>query len=216
MFPVFSNFLDPHLIISHRPQHTTLQLTSNSIIHDTLSHWHVRGTKHRPQYRWGFWIRLSTGTKILLMMPLVYTGTLRHTLTVSTFKRICLACGKTCSRQQELDRHYQCFHLPRFIFCPHSGCQWRGNRTDDFDKHLNTHNGAQRPAEKDYLIYDVKLIVDWIKNSPGNDFLQTAQNYAVDLVKERALELGKPEWLEDPWGHSERQARHDRRAEASS
>jgi hypothetical protein len=87
---------------------------------------------------------------------------------------------------------------------------------DEFDKHLNVHNATQRPAEQDYLIYDGKLIVDWIKNSPSNNFLQTAQNYAIDLVKERALGLGRQEWLEDPWGHSERQACHDRRGEASS
>jgi len=52
------------------------------------------------------------------------------------------------------------------------------------------------------------MILSWIKDSPGGDILSTAQNFAVDLVKERALELGKQEWLDDPWGRSERQTRH--------
>jgi hypothetical protein len=46
------------------------------------------------------------------------------------------------------------------------------------------------------------MVMNWIKNSPGVDFIPTAQNFAVDLVKERALELGKQEWLNDPWGRS--------------
>jgi len=51
------------------------------------------------------------------------------------------------------------------------------------------------------------MILSWIKDSPGMDIISTAQNFAVDLVKERALELGKQEWLDDPWGRSERQTR---------
>jgi hypothetical protein len=49
------------------------------------------------------------------------------------------------------------------------------------------------------------MVMNWIKNSPGN-FISTAQNFAVDLVKERALELGKQEWLADPWGRSGRRS----------
>jgi hypothetical protein len=48
------------------------------------------------------------------------------------------------------------------------------------------------------------MVMNWIKNSPGGDFILTAQKFAVDLVKERALELGKQEWLNDPWGRSGR------------
>jgi hypothetical protein len=39
-----------------------------------------------------------------------------------------------------------------------------------------------------------------IKSHQGNDSLTTAQGFAVDLVKERAMELGRQEWLNDPWG----------------
>jgi hypothetical protein len=55
------------------------------------------------------------------------------------------------------------------------------------------------------------MVLSWIKDSPGRDILSTAQSFAVDLVKERALELGKQDWLEEPWGRSERQ---NRRAES--
>ena len=76
---------------------------------------------------------------------------------------------------------------------------------DDFDKHLDTQNCGPKPTqEQQYQIYNVKMVMNWIKNSQGVDFLSTAQNFAVDLVKERALELGKQEWLGDPWGRSGR------------
>jgi len=45
------------------------------------------------------------------------------------------------------------------------------------------------------------MILGLIKDSAGSDAITTAQRFAVDLVKERALELGKQEWLDDPWGH---------------
>jgi hypothetical protein len=54
------------------------------------------------------------------------------------------------------------------------------------------------------------MVLDWIKNPEDGDVISNAQKFAVDLVKERALELGKKEWLADPWGRSERQARGDR------
>ena len=51
------------------------------------------------------------------------------------------------------------------------------------------------------------MILSWIKDSQGGDIISTAQGFAIDPVKERALELGKQEWLEVPWGRSERQTR---------
>ena len=75
---------------------------------------------------------------------------------------------------------------------------------DEFQRHLTTQKCGPRPAqEQQYQIYNVKMVMNWIKNSPDN-FISTAQNFAVDLVKERALELGRQEWLEDPWGRSGR------------
>jgi len=75
---------------------------------------------------------------------------------------------------------------------------------DEFQRHLTTKNCGPRPAqEQQYQIYNVKMVMSWIKASQGNIIL-TAQNFAVDLVKERALELGRQEWLDDPWGRSGR------------
>ena len=77
---------------------------------------------------------------------------------------------------------------------------------DEFQRHLTTQKCGPRPAqEQEYQIYNVKMVMNWIKNSPGN-FISTAQNFAVDLVKERALELEKQEWLGDPWGRSGRRS----------
>jgi protein-tyrosine-phosphatase len=72
-----------------------------------------------------------------------------------------------------------------------------------------------KPAEEqDYQIYDGKMVLDLIKYSQVTEFLLTAQNFAVDLVRKRGLELGKQEWLDDPWGRSDKQARRDRRFES--
>ena len=92
------------------------------------------------------------------------------------------------------------------LLAPHfaPGCRWRGTRVDEFQRHLNTQRCGPRPEERQYQIYNVKMILSWIKDSQGGDIISTTQSFAVDLVKERALELGKREWLEDPWGHSGR------------
>jgi len=58
------------------------------------------------------------------------------------------------------------------------------------------------------------MVLYSIKYSQDTEFLLTAQNFAVDLVRKRALELGKQEWLDDPWGRSDKQARRDRRFES--
>ena len=118
-----------------------------------------------------------------------------------------LACVISCKRRQDLERHVQSAHLPYWVFCSSSGCQWRGDRLDKFQSHLSTHdNGQSLPAEEqEYQIYNVKMVLSWIRDSSGDDAISIAQKFAVDLVKERALELGKQQWLDDPWGRSERQ-----------
>jgi hypothetical protein len=102
-------------------------------------------------------------------------------------------------------------HLPCCVFCPAKGCGWRGERWDEFKEHFQTHQNDQKPSlpsKEQCQIYNVKMVLGWIKDSQGSDFLPTIQNLALDVVKERALELGRPEWLEDPWGLSaEKQAR---------
>ena len=82
---------------------------------------------------------------------------------------------------------------------------------DYFEKHLETQNCGPKPEGTQCQIYNVKTILSWIRNPEGGDIVSTAQNFAVDMVKERALELGRQEWLGDPWGHSaETQARRQR------
>ena len=73
---------------------------------------------------------------------------------------------------------------------------------DEFQRHLNTQKCGPRPEEQQYQIYNVKMILSWIKDSDGGEALPVAQNISVELVKERAQELGKQEWLDDPWGRS--------------
>jgi hypothetical protein len=81
---------------------------------------------------------------------------------------------------------------------------------DDFDKHLATQKCGPKPEEPQYQIYNVKMVLSWIKSREGGDVILTAKNFAVELVKERALELGNQEWLKDPWGRAEKQARRER------
>jgi len=87
---------------------------------------------------------------------------------------------------------------------------------DDFDKHLDSRKCGPKPEGQQYQIYNVKMVLSWVKNSQSDDVILIAQNIAVDLVKERALELERQEWLEDPWGRSpEKQARRDRSKRAA-
>ena len=86
----------------------------------------------------------------------------------------------------------------------------------EFNKHWNMHGMHQydqKPAEGQYQIYNVKMVLDWIKDWQASDFLPTVQEWALGAVKKRAFELGRQEWLENPWGRSaETQARREQRA----
>ena len=62
-----------------------------------------------------------------------------------------------------------------------------------------------------YQIYEVKMILDMIRGAESNDSIRNAQAWAVDLVRERAIELGKGGWITDPWGCLERRERRERR-----
>ena len=73
---------------------------------------------------------------------------------------------------------------------------------DEFRRHLGQQKCGELPAQEEkYQIYNVKTVLSWIKGSQDNN-LPTVQSVTVDIVKERALELEREEWLEDPWGHS--------------
>jgi hypothetical protein len=143
-----------------------------------------------------------------------FVHTLTLALPISTFKQkspICPACGKGYNRYQDVERHFQSFHLPCWIFCPYPGCRWRGSRPDDFDKHFDLQKCGSKPKVSQCQIYNIKMVLNWIKDQEGDDIVSAAQNLAVELVKERAMELERQEWLGDPWGYSaETQARRQR------
>ena len=67
---------------------------------------------------------------------------------------------------------------------------------DEFQRHSSTQKCGPRIEELRYQIYNEKMILSWIKDSQGGDIIWTAQGFVIDLVKERALELGKQGWLE--------------------
>ncbi|KAN0116327.1 hypothetical protein V8E52_005946 [Russula decolorans] len=110
-------------------------------------------------------------------------------------------------RRQELDRHIQRFHLPCWLYCPYSRCEWRGCRIDELQKHLDHQRCNQNSTEREYQIYDVKTILDMIRDAESNDSIRIAQDWAVDFVRERARELGKQGWFMDPWGCLEQRER---------
>ena len=73
---------------------------------------------------------------------------------------------------------------------------------DEFRRHLDQQKCGELPAqEQKYQIYNVKMCLGWIKGSQDNNILSMVQDFAVDGLSERALELVKEEWLNDPWGH---------------
>jgi len=55
------------------------------------------------------------------------------------------------------------------------------------------------------------MILDDIVAAENDDGIRTAVGWAVDLVVERAMQLGKPAWVADPWGCLERRERRERR-----
>jgi hypothetical protein len=50
----------------------------------------------------------------------------------------------------------------------------------------------------------------WIKDPKSIESILTAQDWALDLVQERANELGRDDWLEDPWGCLEERERREK------
>ena len=123
--------------------------------------------------------------------------------------KICLR--ESFDRRQELDRHIQLIHLPCCVYCPYSPCEWRGCRVDELQKHLDQQKCNQNSPVQEYRIYEVKMILDIIRGAESNDSIRNAQDWAVDFVRERAIQLGKSGWLEDPWGCLEQRERRERR-----
>ena len=115
-------------------------------------------------------------------------------------RQTCFVCGAPLNRPQDLDRHIQSYHLPCCVYCPSPGCQWRGCRTDELRTHFRRHLEVNQEsvALREYTIYDVRLILDYIKDAGSKDYIRSAQDMANNLVRQRAWELGKDEWLADP------------------
>jgi hypothetical protein len=46
------------------------------------------------------------------------------------------------------------------------------------------------------------MVSGWIKTAESSvDFIPLAQTWAIGLVQEKAMELGRDQWLDDPWGY---------------
>jgi len=45
------------------------------------------------------------------------------------------------------------------------------------------------------------MVLDWIKTAESVNFIPIAQTWAIGLVQERAKELERDQWLDDPWGY---------------
>ncbi|KAI0250308.1 hypothetical protein BJV78DRAFT_589484 [Lactifluus subvellereus] len=120
---------------------------------------------------------------------------------------LCLKCGKSYLRQQEVERHLMSCHLPDWIGCPYPHCFWRHDRTEEFKKHLlKTHSCNLSDLEKkQYEIYDRDYILQFILDQRQS--VDKVAGYALNFVGERARELGKGEWLNDLWGRPGKGAR---------
>ena len=151
----------------------------------------------------------SRQVRWLLQMMCLYTDANRP---VSVHKWPCKICLMVSfGRRQELDRHIQLIHLPCCVFCPYSHCEWRGCRVDELQKHLDQQGCNQNSPVQEYRIYEVKTILKMIRSAESNDAIRNAQDWAVDFVRERAIQLGKDEWIVDPWGCLERRERREDR-----
>ena len=66
---------------------------------------------------------------------------------------------------------------------------------------------------EEYLIYEAKTVLEWIKKENRDDFIRTAQNWAFEFVRKKANDLGRHEWLADlgcSLEEQERRAQHPR------
>jgi len=67
---------------------------------------------------------------------------------------------------------------------------------DDFERHLDTQKCGPKPEVQQCQIYNAKMVASGIKNSQGGNVVSNAQ-------KEMAIQLGRQDWLDDPWGLSQ-------------
>ncbi|KAI0250309.1 hypothetical protein BJV78DRAFT_1283272 [Lactifluus subvellereus] len=120
---------------------------------------------------------------------------------------LCPKCGKSYVRRQEVERHLMSLHLPDWIGCPDLHCFWRGDRPEEFNKHLSKRHGCNlsNVERNQYEIYDRDNILRHILDQQQS--VDVMAGYALNFVGRMALELGKTEWLNDPWGRPGKRAR---------
>lgn len=150
-------------------------------------------SSHQGQVRCFSSKSAASGDKYLIRVPYIFVQALPVSGSTSL---LCSECATACGRVQELNRHVLSVHLPCHLHCPHSSCAWRGHRKDEFRTHLRVHPGLG-PDVDPCPIYDTKMILDWIKDGTP---VETAAGYALDLVSERARELGFVAEWSDLWG----------------
>jgi hypothetical protein len=56
---------------------------------------------------------------------------------------------------------------------------------EDSHGRLATSRCGAKPEKQQYQTYDVKMVLDMMQGPQGGNFVSTAQNFAVDIVKER-------------------------------
>ena len=64
-------------------------------------------------------------------------------------------------RRQEVKPHLMSVHLPDWIGCPYPDCPWRGDHTEEFNKHLSKEHGynLSNLERSQYEIYDREHIL---------------------------------------------------------
>ena len=120
---------------------------------------------------------------------------------------LCPKCRKSYLRRQEVERHLMSVHLPDWIGCPYPNCLWRGDRTEEFNKHLSKEHGynLSNLERSQYEIYDRDNILHYILD--GQQTVDVMADHALYLVYGKAVALGKAEWVNDLWGRPGKRAR---------
>jgi len=97
-------------------------------------------------------------------------------------------CQRKCGRPQELGRHIL-QHLPHWIYCPQSGCNWTGYRVDVLRAHLEKRHGeAPLPRRKMFIIYNAKGIVKRVLKKEIT--IVQAEHEALSSFQYKAVQLG--------------------------
>ena len=69
--------------------------------------------------------------------------------------------------------------------------------------HIGKGKCGRKPASKeDCVIYDAKLITQWIRNDTVS--IEIAEMFALKFVQERAKELGKVDLWTDLWRYDDK------------